>query len=260
LSESRIENGHVNYPSVVEVPSETARDPHGVLALQAGDGESEVFALTLTEAHALSCALRTAVGAVGEGLLRSCATFSGVSACLSNAAKSAASVAPLERLREKLAKCEREQVRMKAANAAIRKHAKAGAEAQVFALVALGFSEGNARDLLKPDFAGRIGFADFETRNNGAEIRRLEARIAQVERAKATPSVETEGSNGCRLEDAPGENRIRVFFPGKPDLATRDRLKAAGFRWTPTLGCWQAYRSSNTIAIATAIAGVERVP
>lgn len=85
-------------------------------------------------------------------------------------------------LRAKVAKLEATQAAMKAANAAIRKHAKAGADAQVAAMVALGFDEVRARKLLVPDFAGRIGFADFETKNNGANIRRLKARLAEVER------------------------------------------------------------------------------
>jgi hypothetical protein len=32
-------------------------------------------------------------------------------------------------------------------------------------------------------------------------------------------------------------------------------LKAAGFRWTPTLGCWQAYRNHNALTVAREIAG-----
>jgi hypothetical protein len=43
-----------------------------------------------------------------------------------------------DRLREKIAKAEELQARMKATNAAIRQHAQAGPEAQVAALVALG--------------------------------------------------------------------------------------------------------------------------
>src|SRR5882672_7052586 len=73
-----------------------------------------------------------------------------------------------ERLEDKIAKAEALQERMRACNAAIRKHAKAGESAQVAALVALpyGFTEGAARELLKPDSCGRIGFADYELTNN----------------------------------------------------------------------------------------------
>lgn len=62
---------------------------------------------------------------------------------------------------------------MRAANTAIRKHRAAGSDAQVAALVSLGFAEPIAKELLQPDFAGRIGFADYQLQNNNANIRRI---------------------------------------------------------------------------------------
>lgn len=161
----------------------------------------------------------------------------------------------VERLRAEVAKLERLQDQMKACNAVIRRTAKDGPEAQVAALVALGwFGEGRARDLLKPDFCGRVGFADFEIKNNGANIRRLRARLAVVEASKAAPAVESEGAGGVRVEDCPADNRVRLFFPGKPETAVREALKAHGFRWTPSLGCWQAYRNPRALAHAATFA------
>jgi hypothetical protein len=161
----------------------------------------------------------------------------------------------VERLQAKIVKAERLQERMKTANAAIRKHAKAGAEAQVFAIVATGLSEGIARKLLEPDYAGRIGFPGYELTNNNANIRRMKERVEQLTRTKAEPATESNGPN-ARIEDAPAENRIRLFFPGKPSAEVRDRLKHSGFRWTPTLGCWQAYRNHNSLTTATREAGI----
>jgi hypothetical protein len=66
-----------------------------------------------------------------------------------------------DRLREKIAQAEDLQARMKATNAAIRTHARAGPEAQIAALVALGHPEARARELLRPDFCGRIGFPAY---------------------------------------------------------------------------------------------------
>lgn len=158
------------------------------------------------------------------------------------------------RLRAKLEQAEKLQARMKAANAAIRKHSKAGTDAQISALVVLGFSESQARKLLMPDFCGRIGFADFHTKNNGAEIRRIKARLGRVEDVRSQPSTESVGEH-ARVEDVPTDNRVRLFFPGKPSAEVRERLKRCGFRWTPTLGCWQAYRHDHTIALAHEVAG-----
>lgn len=161
----------------------------------------------------------------------------------------------VERLQAKIVKAERVQERMKEANAAIRKHAKAGPDAQVWALVALGFGEGAARRLLEPDFCKRIGFASFELTNNGANIRRMKERLAQVGRAKATPETVREGA-AARVEDCPPDNRVRLFFPGKPAAEVRETLKRGGFRWTPSMGCWQAYRNPGTLGLAAKVAGV----
>jgi hypothetical protein len=160
-----------------------------------------------------------------------------------------------ERLREKIEECERVQEHMRKVNAAIRRASKDGTEKQVTVVMSLGLDELIARDLLKPDFAGRIGFADYELKNNGAEIRRLKSRLAEVERSRGEPATELEGER-ARLEDCPAENRVRLFFGGKPDAEVRTRLKRSGFRWAPSLGCWQAYRNHGAIEVAKREAGV----
>jgi len=159
-----------------------------------------------------------------------------------------------ERLSTKLANLERAREQMKACNAAIRKHQKNGEAAQVAALVAVGCSEGRARDLLKPDFAGRVGFADYALTNIGAEIRRLKGRLAAVERNQAEEPSEVQG-DAARLEDCPAENRVRLFFPDKPSADVRASLKSRGFRWAPSIGCWQAYRNPGSLEHARKIAG-----
>lgn len=95
----------------------------------------------------------------------------------------------------------------------------------------------------------------YEFTNRSANIRRLKKRLASLTEAKATPASETEGTQ-ARLEDCPADNRIRLFFPGKPAVDVRERLKHAGFRWSPTLDCWQAYRNSNTAETARKEAGL----
>lgn len=161
----------------------------------------------------------------------------------------------VERLREKIANAEAAQIRMKAANAAIRKHAKAGAEAQVTALVGLGFSEAVARAALDPDFCGRVGFAGFELTNNSANIRRLKERLAVVERNQGREDSTAEGEH-AKLEDSPADNRVRLFFAGKPAEEIRAKLKKNGFRWSPTIGAWQAYRNHWSLLAAREVAGV----
>lgn len=161
----------------------------------------------------------------------------------------------IARLDAELEQLERKQGQMKAANAAIRRNKKGGPAAQVGALVFLGYREKIAEKLLEPDFCGRIGFADYQLTNNGANIRRIKARIAQISRAKAAPVVEIESANGIRLEDDPPANRVRLFFPGKPPAEERERLKRNGFRWSPTIGAWQAYRNASTLQLAQQFGG-----
>ncbi len=161
----------------------------------------------------------------------------------------------IERLEAEVSKAQALQERMKLTNAAIRKHAKGGEPAQVAALLALGYQQGTAQKLLQPDFCGRIGFASYQLTNNGANIRRMEQRIAHITQLKATPATEAEGEH-ARFEDAPQDNRVRLFFPGKPEEKVRSELKSHGFRWTPSLGCWQAFRNYSSTATARRIAGV----
>lgn len=155
----------------------------------------------------------------------------------------------VQKLKAELAPLEKKQAQMKAANAAIRKHAKAGAEAQIAALVALGYSSGPAAKLLEKDFAGRIGFPDYAITNNGANIRRIEKRIAELNKKEETQerapiSGEIEGLTFAMSENK-RENRTQILFSGKPSEDLRGRLKANGFRWASTIGMWQRQMSNQ---------------
>lgn len=140
----------------------------------------------------------------------------------------------VQKLLAELATIEAEQARMKAANAAIRKN-KAD---PVPALVALGFSERVAIELAKPDFCGRIGFADYRLTNNSANGRRIRKRIEEL-RAKATEEHKETEVAGVQIIENVEENRLQLVFPGKPAPAVIAALKGHGFRWSPTFGAWQ---------------------
>lgn len=170
------------------------------------------------------------------------------------------------RLQSKIDDAEKMQAIMKDCNAAIRQQKKNGEAAQVAALVAIFQTAGmvkrdpatRAKELLQPEFCGRIGFADYKLTNNNANIRRMKERLAGIARNQAIPASETQGENAS-VEDCPAENRVRLTFPGKPPVEVRSRLKSSGFRWTPSLGVWQAYRHPHTIALAMEIAGTAAV-
>src|SRR3546814_20812858 len=73
-----------------------------------------------------------------------------------------------EKIADKVARLEAKQARMKAANAAIRKHRKAGPTAQIAALVELGFGQSAATALPEPDFCGRTALPAYALPNNTA--------------------------------------------------------------------------------------------
>jgi hypothetical protein len=161
----------------------------------------------------------------------------------------------IERLEVKLTNLMLSQEQMKEANAAIRSNRKAGEAAQIAALVEIGFTEALAREALKPDFAGRVGFPAYALQNNNAQIVRVRERIAKVQALKAAEPARHEGAGGAYVEEDPPANRVRLVLPMKPDESIRTRLKSSGFRWAPSMGAWSAYHNQNTVRIAREIAG-----
>jgi hypothetical protein len=156
-----------------------------------------------------------------------------------------------DKLGEKLAKLEQRQTLMTAANRVIRKHD--GGEACIPELMAIGLTEEQARKLLEKDFVGRIGFADYQTKNNGAEIRRLKQRLGIIERAATAPAREPVVVGDVRIEE--GVNRVRIIFSGKPAEQVRKTLRSEGFVWSPTVGAWQRMASEYAWQRALYIAG-----
>lgn len=162
-----------------------------------------------------------------------------------------------EKIRAQIARHEEYQRVMRECNKALRAALKAAPElaergpdcaafagylAKLEAIVA-NFPASTAAAMLKPDACGRRGYADFQLANNSANIRRLKARLASIEREAArreTAEAPAEREvNGVRVIENADENRLQLIFPGKPDGAMRARLKSAGFRWAPSAGAWQ---------------------
>ena len=164
-----------------------------------------------------------------------------------------------QRLEAKIHKAEAAQKRDKGLNSAYRKAGKPEPE-DVEGWERFGELTG-----LKPETVSNIRVSmsnryswemqpvpGYVLKNRNANIRRLKKRLEQVATLQASPEIETE-SNGIRLEDCPSDNRVRLFFPGKPDSDIRSHLKRNGFRWAPSLGCWQAYRNPQSLDLAKAM-------
>ena len=94
--------------------------------------------------------------------------------------------------------------------------------------------------------------------NNNAEIRRIRGRIEQVRQHEETNFAGWEFDGG-RVEANKADNRLQVFFDGKPDEAARDELKANGFRWVPSVGAWQRQLNKNAYYAAGYISCIQPI-
>ncbi len=162
----------------------------------------------------------------------------------------------LDKLRAKIDKAQKFQEAMKAANKIIRKKpARVATDAKIAELQGMGFTEANARKAFEPDFCGCIGFPAYALQNNSANIRRMQARISELAARDNRPAVDIDAGGGVKIEEDKDENRLQVFFPGKPSAEVRAYLKARGFRWARSVGAWQ--RTPGHVAEATATMAAE---
>lgn len=153
------------------------------------------------------------------------------------------SASAIDDLKKKIAAAETLQDKMRRANVIYR--SKATDDEKVAKLMAdVGLTERLARKGLEKDFAGRIGFPDYALTNNSAEIRRLKARVEQLEKSRAQETTETRHGD-VRIVDSVEDNRLQIHFPDKPSAAIISELKSRGFKWSPTSGAWQRFRSNQ---------------
>lgn len=150
----------------------------------------------------------------------------------------------LAKLTAKLEKLEKHQATMKAANAAVRMKDTTKGDAK---LKEMGYTDEEIKQLRTPDFCGRIGYPDYEMKNNNANIRRIKERIAALEKEaqRATENTGPVKGDGYELVENTDMGRIQFIFDGKPDDYTRALLKENGFRWAPSQGAWQRMLNDN---------------
>lgn len=161
------------------------------------------------------------------------------------------------KLKEKIAAAENKHAFMKGANKVIRGAIKAGLtpESPIEDLApwmekgltetGLAWGEGSIRKYLAKDFAGRIGFASYELTNNSANIARMKARVAELEKA-ATAEAKEYDAGPCKVVEDVEDNRLKMIFEGKPSDEARKSLKAHGFRWAPSKGAWMRFLNNGS--------------
>jgi len=148
------------------------------------------------------------------------------------------------KLEEKLSELEERREHMKIVNAAWRKAGKPApdkAEAWTPVGEALGLTtEGLQKLRLQAarGFASDSPYPAYALTNIGSEVRRIRVRIEELRAAEGAQRIE-EDHGACRMIEDPDDNRVRLFFDGKPSDAVRALLKRSGFRWSRYEGAWQ---------------------
>lgn len=153
--------------------------------------------------------------------------------------------AAIEKLQKKLDGLERSQLIMKEVNAYYRKHGKLDG----CALLSLDQIEKLKASMASSWRSDPRPFESYQLTNNNAEIRRVKARIEQLSK-QAQQEFSGWEFDGGRVEMNREDNRLQVFFDGKPDADTRAELKSSGFRWAPSVGAWQRQLTDNAIRAA----------
>ena len=160
--------------------------------------------------------------------------------------------AAVSKLESKLAKLEKAQETMKAVNAYYRKHKT---------LDGCPAISPEQAEKLKSEMASQWHIEDkpyptWALSNNNAEIRRVKERIASLTKQKEMGYVGWEFDGG-KVEANTADNRLQIFFDGKPDPDTRAELKGNGFKWAPSAGAWQRQLNDNAIYAADRIKAIQ---
>lgn len=165
------------------------------------------------------------------------ATLAGrAAAAEANTAISSDDPAAADKLTAKIAAAEKRRAAMKAVNAAHKKFLK-----KPESLDATDLTEATKKQIREyvPAYSWEPHpFAPYQFSNLGANIRRMKQRLTSLAQAP-TETKETETPAGVRIVENAAENRLQMFFPGKPPADVRATLKSAGFRWSPRAGAWQ---------------------
>ncbi|QDU82692.1 hypothetical protein Pla110_44530 [Polystyrenella longa] len=155
----------------------------------------------------------------------------------------------VQKLRQKLAKCESDQETWKLWNRLYRKHkgdlAKLEAELtaeefdQIVKRVAFRKHHWPGVEVKKP-------VESYELSNNNAEIKRLKERIAKLEKRAERTARPPRFIGDIEILDNLEYHKVEVHFAGKPREEIRSFLKSRGFRWTPSAEAWTRTIDSRT--------------
>jgi len=155
-------------------------------------------------------------------------------------------------IKEKIAKLELLQSQFKTINKIVKSKKPREIQEKELAAAFPLYAPERLNKFFEPDFCGRIGVPSYGLTNNNANIRRLKQRLEHLQRHQNDQTTETI-IGAVRIVENTEENRLQLFFPGKPSAEIRASLKSAGFRWSPYAQCWQRMRSNHATYQAKSI-------
>ena len=164
--------------------------------------------------------------------------------------------AEIERLQEKVDNLTLLQSKCKEINSICRK--KISDDEKIEILIGQGYckSEATAKEFITPDRVHGVGIPSYSLTNNLAKIKNTQARLDKLTRAQNTETKEYEVGD-VKVEEHYADNRIRLYFNGKPSEDTRTELKRNGFKWSPRAEAWQNYINCNSLRFVKGFLKIE---
>lgn len=99
---------------------------------------------------------------------------------------------------------------------------------------------------------------DYELTSLRGKIKRVEARLAELDQRQEQQAQPAEGTkfDGGEIVRNLEADRLQILFDEKPDEATRAALKSNGFRWSPRYNAWQRQLTRNAEIAARRVLGL----
>jgi len=167
---------------------------------------------------------------------------------------------PLEEAKQKLEVLVKKQEMMKGANKIVA--SKSSDADKIEKLKEIGFSEQSAKEVLKPDFANRIGFPSYTLTNNNAKINTQKAKVLTLEASAEKEEIKEQiGETGYKTYVFDGgtfvvePDRVRIYYDDKPSDADREKLKREGWKWSYANKAWQRFVTDASILSAQRLTG-----
>lgn len=148
----------------------------------------------------------------------------------------------VEQIKDKIARLEADQERMKKVNTYYRKHKTVkGCE---------GITDENAERIMAAihaDWRGEraLPYNSYMLTNNNQNIHRLKDRLKSLESVKEKGSSEEDCGGLFKVVRNAEMMRLQLLFDGKPDDDTRSILKRHGFKFAPSQSAWQRNLNGN---------------